>query len=153
MDVFELTRALVDIESVTANEERAGQFLYDYLAPLAARFSGRVERMDVEPRRFNVFAQWGERLLVTLSTHMDTVPPFFAAREDAEYIWGRGSCDAKGIAASMIKAVEALLEAGERDFGLLFVVGEERNSAGAIAAPPRRAGRATSSMERQRRTR
>ena len=139
MDVFELTRALVDIESVTANEERAGQFLYDYLAPLAARFGGRVERMDVEPRRFNVFAQWGERLLVTLSTHMDTVPPFFASREDAEYIWGRGSCDAKGIIASMIKAVEALLEAGERDFGLLFVVGEERNSAGAYraAATPR----------------
>ena len=139
MDVFELTRTLVDIESVTANEERAGQFLYDYLAPLAARFGGRVERMDVEPRRFNVFAQWGERLTVTLSTHLDTVPPFFASREDAEYIWGRGSCDAKGIAASMIKAVEALLEAGERDFGLLFVVGEERNSAGAYraAATPR----------------
>lgn len=139
MDVFELTRALVDIESVTGNEERAGQFLYDYLAPLAARFGGRVERMDVEPRRFNVFAQWGDRLVVTLSTHMDTVPPFFASREDAGHIWGRGACDAKGIAASMVKAVEALLQAGERDFGVLFVVGEERNSAGAYraAATPR----------------
>src|ERR1035438_288780 len=139
MDVFELTRALVDIESVTANEERAGPFLSAALAPLAARFSGRLERMDVEPRRFNVFAQWGERLLVTLSTHMDTVPPFFASPEAPSHIWGRGACDAKGIAASMIKAVEALLEAGERDFGVLFVVGEERNSAGAYraAATPR----------------
>jgi len=134
MTVFELTRALVDIESITNNEERAGKFLYDYLSPLAARFGGRVERMEVEPRRFNVFAQWGERLDVTLSTHVDTVPPFFASREDEEFIWGRGACDTKGIIAAMITAVEALLEAGERNFGLLFVVGEERNSAGAYAA-------------------
>ncbi len=139
MDIFELTRALTDIESVTGNEERVGRFLLDYLAPLGARFGGRVERMDVQARRFNVFAQWGDRLTVTLSTHMDTVPPFFASREDGDHIWGRGACDAKGIIASMTKAAEALLEAGERDFGLLFVVGEERNSAGAYgaAATPR----------------
>jgi acetylornithine deacetylase len=65
---------------------------------------------------------------------MDTVPPFFPSREDAEFIWGRGSADAKGIIASMIGAAEGLLESGVRNFGLLFVVGEERNSAGAIAA-------------------
>ncbi len=134
MDVFELTRALVDIESITHNEERVGNYLYEYLSRLAARFDGLVERMEVEPRRFNVFAQWGERLAVTLSTHIDTVPPFFISREDSEHIWGRGACDTKGIIASMIKAVEALLEAGERGFGLLFVVGEERNSAGAYRA-------------------
>ena len=134
MNVFELTRALVDIESITNNEEKAGNFLYEYLRPLAARFGGTVERMEVEPRRFNVFARWGERLSVTLSTHMDTVPPYFASREDEEFVWGRGACDTKGIIASMIKAAEALLEAGQRDFGLLFVVGEERNSAGAYRA-------------------
>jgi acetylornithine deacetylase len=134
MNVFELTRALTDIESVTGNEERAGEFLHAYLAPLAARFGGRVERMPVEARRFNVFAQWGAPLTVTLSTHIDTVPPFFSSSEDETYITGRGSCDAKGIAAAMIKAVEALLEAGETGIGLLFVVGEERNSAGAFAA-------------------
>lgn len=134
MNVFELTRALVDIESITNNEERAGNYLYDYLARLAGRSEGRVERIQVEPRRFNVFAQWGERLMVTLSTHIDTVPPFFASREDDDCIWGRGACDSKGIIASMIKAVEAMLEAGERGFGLLFVVGEERNSAGAYRA-------------------
>jgi acetylornithine deacetylase len=134
MNVFELTRALVDIESITNNEERVGHYLYDYLAPLAARYGGAVERIEVEPRRFNLFAQWGERLAVTLSTHIDTVPPFVASREDGEHIWGRGACDTKGIIAAMIKAVEALLEAGERDFGLLFVVGEERNSAGAYKA-------------------
>jgi acetylornithine deacetylase len=134
MNVFELTRALVDIESTTLNEEAAGNFLFEYLRPLAARFGGRVERMEVEPRRFNVFAAWGDALTVTLSTHIDTVPPFFKSREDDTHIWGRGSCDAKGIAAAMIAAAEALLEAGERGIGLLFVVGEERNSAGAYRA-------------------
>ena len=134
MNVFELTRALIDIESVTNNEEAVGNFLYDHLAPLAAKFGGRVERIEVEPRRFNVFAQWGDALTVTLSTHMDTVPPFVASREDAEFIWGRGACDTKGIIACMIKATEAMLADGRRDIGLLFVVGEERNSAGAYKA-------------------
>ena len=134
MDLFALTRALVDIESVTNNEEAVGNFLFDLLAPLAARYGGRVERMEVEPRRFNVFAQWGDALEVTLSTHMDTVPPFIASREDSEFIWGRGACDTKGIIACMICAVESLLASGHRDLGLLFVVGEERNSAGAYRA-------------------
>jgi acetylornithine deacetylase len=134
MNVFQLTRALIDIESITLNEEAAGNFLYSYLAPLAARFGGTIERVEVEPRRFNVFAQFGDPLIVTLSTHLDTVPPFFASREDQTHIWGRGACDTKGIIAAMIHAVEALLEAGDRGFGLLFVVGEERNSAGAYRA-------------------
>jgi acetylornithine deacetylase len=134
MNVFELTRALVDIESITLDEERIGNFLFDLLTPLAARFGGYVERVEVEPRRFNIFAQWGSELAVTLSTHMDTVPPFFASREDDEHIWGRGACDTKGIIASMIYAAEALLQSGQRNIGLLFVVGEERNSAGAYCA-------------------
>jgi acetylornithine deacetylase len=133
MNVFELTRALVDIDSVTPNEERVGVFLSDYLSQLADRTGGRVERIEVEPRRYNVLAWW-DRPVVTLSTHMDTVPPFFASREDDEFIWGRGACDTKGIIASMILALEALLAAGERRVALLFVVGEERNSAGAFAA-------------------
>src|SRR3954469_24380807 len=108
MDVFELTRTLIDIESITNNEERVGQYLYQYLAELAARFDGRVERIEVEPRRHNIFAQWGERLNVTLSTHIDTVPPFFSSREDDDFIWGRGACDTKGIIAAMLKAAEAL---------------------------------------------
>ncbi len=134
MNVFELTRALVDIESITGNEERVGTYLYDYLGGLATRFGGSVERMDVEPNRFNVLAWWGGHSAVTLSTHMDTVPPFFPSREDGEHIWGRAASDTKGIIAAMIKAAEALLEEGVRDFGLLFVVGEEKNSAGAYRA-------------------
>jgi acetylornithine deacetylase len=133
MNLFELTRTLVDIESITGNEEQVGRYLYDYLSALAARTNGRVEMMEVEPRRSNVFAYWGTPA-VTLSTHMDTVPPFFESREDGEFIWGRASCDTKGIIASMIHAVEALLADRLSGFGLLFVVGEERNSAGAYAA-------------------
>jgi len=132
-DIFQLTRKLVDIESVTNHEAAAGEFLFETLSPLSARFSGHVERCPVEADRFNVFAHWGEPL-VTLSTHMDTVPPFFPSREDEDFIWGRGAADAKGIIASMIAAAEGLLESGARNFGLLFVVGEERNSAGAYAA-------------------
>jgi acetylornithine deacetylase len=134
MNVFELTRALVDIESITLNEEGMGNYVFDYLEPLAERHGGRVERMEVEPRRFNVLAQFSNTPVVTLSTHMDTVPPFFASREDDENIWGRGACDTKGIIAAMIHAAEKLLEAGDRDIALLFVVGEERNSVGAYAA-------------------
>jgi acetylornithine deacetylase len=134
MNVFELTRSLVDIESITGNEENVGLFLFDHLSRLTMRYGGRIERMDVEPRRFNVFAQFGERPLVTLSTHMDTVPPFFPSREDDEFIWGRAACDTKGIIASMITAAEKLLERGGTNLGLLFVVGEERNSAGAFRA-------------------
>ena len=67
--------------------------------------------MEVEPDRFNVFAHWGEPV-VTLSTHMDTVPPHFASREDEERIWGRGACDAKGIIASMIHAAESAARRG-----------------------------------------
>src|ERR1019366_8372534 len=132
MNVIELTRALIDIESITNNEERIGNFLFECLAPLAAKYDGHVERVEVEPRRFNLFAQWGERLDVTLSTHMDTVPPFFASSEDDENIWGRGACDTKGIIASMVAAITELLESGQRSIGLLLVVGEERNSAGAM---------------------
>src|SRR5881227_3524581 len=134
MNVFELTRALVDIESITGNEENVGVYLFDYLSRLASRFRGRVERMEVEPHRFNVFAQFGDRPVVTLSTHMDTVPPFFPSREDEDNIWGRAACDTKGIIASMITAAERLLEQGGSNLGLLFVVGEERNSAGAFFA-------------------
>jgi acetylornithine deacetylase len=133
MNLFELTRALVDIESTTNHEKNVGDYLFVHLSTLTARHDGRVERIFVESNRDNIFASWGEPV-VTLSTHMDTVPPFFGSREDSEFIWGRGSCDAKGIIAAMIAAAEKVLVGGTRNLGLLFVVGEERNSAGAKAA-------------------
>ena len=133
MNAFELTRTLVDVESITENEEAVGNLLFAKLSELTAQYGGRVERMPVAPRRFNVLACFGDPV-VTLSTHMDTVPPFYPSREDDGFIWGRGSCDTKGIIASMIFAVRELLEEGHANIALLFVVGEERNSLGAITA-------------------
>jgi acetylornithine deacetylase len=144
MELFELARALIDIDSTTGRERAVGDFLFDRLAALAARTGGRVERMPVEGERFNLFAAWGEPAVV-LSTHMDTVPPFLPAREDAEHLWGRGACDTKGAIAAMIRAIEELLAAGVADLGLLLVVGEETDSAGATVAdrqPPEVGGRA-----------
>jgi acetylornithine deacetylase len=86
MNVFELTRKLIDIESITGNEKAHGDYLVHYLTPLIERYRGHIERMEVEPERFNVFACWGEPL-VTMSTHLDTVPPFLPSREDDEFIW------------------------------------------------------------------
>src|SRR6266566_3565721 len=133
MDLFVLTRALVDIESITNNERQVGDYLFERLSAMGTRYKGRLERMEAARGRDNIYACWGEPE-VTLSTHMDTVPPFFPSREDDEFIWGRGACDAKGIIAAMVGAAERLLAGGTRNFGLLFVVGEERNSAGAKAA-------------------
>ncbi len=130
MHPFELTRALIDIDSVTPNEEEIGNYLFDYLCPLAFRYGGSIEKQEVEPGRNNVWVHWGEPQVV-FSTHMDTVPPFIPSKEDDKFIWGRGACDTHGIAASMVKAVEALLTAGVRGLGLLLVVGEEVNGLGA----------------------
>ncbi len=130
MHAFELTRALIDIDSVTPNEEQIGNYLFDYLRPLAVRYGGSIEKQEVEPGRNNVWVRWGAPEVV-FSTHMDTVPPFIPSQEDDEFIWGRGACDTHGIAAAMIKAVEALLAAGVRGLGLLLVVGEEVNGLGA----------------------
>ena len=133
MHPFEMTRALIDMESITENEKQVGEYLLHYLSGLAAGSDGKAEAMTVTPERFNVYAEWGNPAVV-LSTHMDTVPPFIESREDDENIYGRGACDAKGIIAAMIAAAEKLIESGTRNFGLLFVVGEERNSAGAEVA-------------------
>jgi acetylornithine deacetylase len=133
MDVFELTRALIEIPSITPEEEQVGLYLYEYLSRLCSTYNGVPGKIEIEAKRWNVFASFGTPV-VTLSTHMDTVPPYVPFREDDEFIWGRGACDTKGIIASMLIAAERLLAAGIRDFGLLFVIGEERNSAGACHA-------------------
>jgi acetylornithine deacetylase len=131
MDLFALTRRLIDIESITPNESAVGDFLCDEL-----RRRGReVRRMPVEGTRANVVATWpghGHPEIV-LSTHMDTVPPFIVSSEDDRRICGRGACDAKGIIAAQIVAAEKLRDAGVF-VGLLFLVGEERDSIGAQVA-------------------
>ncbi len=129
IDVIELTRSLVEIPSVTGEEKLAGEFLFSLL-----HNQGWVcDRQEVAADRFNVVARRG-RPEIILSTHMDTVPPFFGFREDEEFVYGRGACDAKGIIATMICAAQELVAEGETDLGLLFVVGEETDSAGAKKA-------------------
>jgi len=138
MNLFALTRTLVDIDSTTGHEKAVTDYLFAHLSPLAAKHNARLERQNAAPDRDNLFLSFGDPV-VTLSTHLDTVPPFFSSREDGTHIHGRGSCDAKGIIAAMIAAAESLLTSGTRNFALLFVVGEERNSIGAktAAATPR----------------
>jgi acetylornithine deacetylase len=138
LDPILLTKQLVDIESTTYNEGAVAAFLAQFLAerkfdvektpvaqPADSKFHGE---------RANVYAgRSGETPDIVFSTHIDTVPPFIACSEDADYIYGRGSCDAKGIIAAQIGAAERLRASGIR-VGLLFVSGEERDSAGAKLA-------------------
>src|SRR5581483_2596182 len=131
MDLFALTRKLIDIESITDNEVAVGEALVEELQWLGYN----VERMMVERHRFNVWATPpGEpNPLLVLSTHMDVVPPFVPSSETNDRIYGRGSCDAKGIIVAQIGAAEKLKHSGIQ-VGLLFLVGEERDSQGAQVA-------------------
>jgi acetylornithine deacetylase len=131
MDIVALTRDLVDIESITGNEARVGEALLGELGRLG--FDAR--KMPVEGDRFNVVATPRGRPQPTVffSTHMDTVPPFIPSSEDTTRVYGRGSCDAKGIIAAQIAAAERLHADGVH-VGLLFLVGEERDSQGAQVA-------------------
>ena len=131
MDLFALTRKLIDIESITGNETAVGTVLADELTDLGYA----VERMPVAGDRFNAWATHSghPRPELVFSTHMDTVPPFIPSSETPERIYGRGSCDAKGIIVAQIAAAEKLKAEGIH-VGLLFLVGEERDSQGAQAA-------------------
>jgi len=131
MDAITLTRQLVDIESISGNETAVGNYLYGELC----RIGYQARKMPVEGDRFNVYATLDEQPdpAITFSTHMDTVPPFIPSSEDESNIYGRGSCDAKGIIAAQIAAAERLRREGIY-VGLLFVVGEERDSLGAKVA-------------------
>ncbi len=131
MDSIALARQLIDIESTTGHEGAAAEFLAQHLEKLGYA----VERMLVAEGRFNVVATPPRNPSPPLffSTHIDTVPPFIPSREDDANLYGRGSCDAKGIIAAQVAATEQLRQSGT-ECGLLFVVGEERDSLGAMVA-------------------
>jgi acetylornithine deacetylase len=130
MDPLKLTRRLVDIESTTGEEGAVGAELYDELC----RLGYTAHKMPVAHERFNVVATLDERPpQLVFSTHMDTVPPFIPSSEDHDNIYGRGSCDAKGIIAAQIAACQRLRKEGV-PVGMLFLVGEERDSLGAKVA-------------------
>ncbi len=129
LDLIGLTRAMVDVDSTTGREAAVGRWLADYL-----RSSGyTVHEQPVDRDRINVLAIL-DAPKVVFSTHFDCVPPFFPSRLEGDRLFGRGACDAKGILASQIAAADRLKDAGVRNVGLLFVVGEERGSDGATAA-------------------
>lgn len=144
VDIVSLTRSLVDIDSTTGREGDAGRWCADYLR--GRGFTVTEQRVDAT--RFNIVANVAQPFraaddaglkacatpAVVLSTHIDCVPPFFPSRVEGDRLYGRGSCDAKGIAASMVAAVDRLQRDGESRVGLLFVVGEERGSDGAKKA-------------------
>ena len=133
-----LLRQLIDIESTTFHEGAVGVFLAEYL-----RGRGFLVETTAVPQpqgskhtgeRLNVYAAaQAVQPVVTLSTHMDTVPPWMPSSEDEDWVYGRGACDAKGILVAMICAAEQLRARGV-PVALLFVVGEERDSAGAKIA-------------------
>jgi acetylornithine deacetylase len=130
MDPLRLTRRLVDIESITGNEGAVGAELYEELV----RLGYTTHKMPVAHERFNVVATLDDvPPQVVFSTHMDTVPPFIPSSEDNESIFGRGSCDAKGIIAAQIAACQRLRKEGAA-VGMLFLVGEERDAIGAKTA-------------------
>lgn len=130
MNVFELTRELIDIPSVTGEEAAIADFLDRYLS----KQGFAVTRQAIADNRHNILAQAGHASKVVLCSHIDTVPPFMAARENEDFIYGRGACDAKGILAAMIIAAQSLKESGVNNVALLFVVGEETESIGAKKA-------------------
>ncbi len=119
----------MSIDSTSGREAEVVSWLDGYLADRG----WRTLRIPVSPGRDDVYATASDSPLVTLTTHLDTVPPYIPPRRDGEKLYGRGACDAKGIAASMICAAECLREAGV-PVALLFVVGEEVTHDGAHAA-------------------
>src|SRR2546423_5595229 len=130
IDPIALARELIDIPSPTGQERAMGEAVERALS----RLGFALKRQNVERGRFNVFASAGGRPRVIINSHIDTVPPWFAWREDGDKIYGRGACDTKGVIAAMIAAGERLIAQGIRDFAFLFVVGEETDSIGAKSA-------------------
>ncbi len=129
LDTLAFARSLIDIDSTTGREEEAGRWLAGRLRALGYH----VVEQPVERGCANILATIDDPLVV-FSTHFDCVPPFFPSRIEDGRLVGRGACDAKGILAAQVAAAERLRAAGERRVGLLFVVGEERGSDGAVAA-------------------
>ena len=135
LNTVAFARELIDIESTSLSEQDAGRWLSARLRSMGYT----VAEQPVVNGRFNVFATLDPPVVV-FSTHYDCVPPFFPSSVRDGRLYGRGSCDAKGILAAQVAAAERLRASGERRIGLLFVVGEERGSEGAQVANTLSAG-------------
>jgi acetylornithine deacetylase len=139
VDPIALARQLIDIDSTTGREGEAARVLAAFLRnrgysvleqPIEHGFAALP---GASTERINVIAAVGEPSVV-FSTHIDCVPPFFPSRMQDGLLYGRGSCDAKGILAAQVAAAERIRARGDTRVGLVFVAGEERGSEGALAA-------------------
>uniref|UniRef100_A0A0B7KK05 Peptidase M20 dimerisation domain-containing protein n=1 Tax=Bionectria ochroleuca TaxID=29856 RepID=A0A0B7KK05_BIOOC len=133
----QLLRQLMEIPSVSEEEQKIGIFLSKYLKNLGYT----VELIPIAPDsdRCNVYAYLGadRKARTCMTSHMDTVPPHIDFKIEGDIIYGRGACDDKGPLAAQIIAAEELR--AERviqdgDISLLFVVGEEKGGPGMLAA-------------------
>lgn len=130
-DVVALAREMIDIESISGNEKHMGLYLKDLLTPLG----WQIQLQGVETDRFNVLAtRPSKQPRLLFNSHIDTVPPFFPSRMDGPYLRGRGACDTKSLIAAQIHAAQAMVADGREDIGMLYVVGEEVDHSGMIAA-------------------
>ena len=124
MDLF---RQILSFDSTSGSERELGQWLAEHLkAPF-------VETFEVGDGTLNVLLRWSETPRVVYCSHMDTVPPYIPPTFLEDRVLGRGSCDAKGQFYAMYRACQRLASAGEKDFALLIVSGEETGSWGAKA--------------------
>ena len=129
--MFELTKKLISIPSVTGEEGEIGKYVGDYLEKMALA----VTFKEVEKDRFNIYAHLPNHTpRILFNTHLDTVPPAYGPEEDEHNIYGRGACDTHGVLAAQLEAILKLIESGFKDVGILLVVGEETNHVGAAHA-------------------
>ncbi|MGI6278745.1 MAG: M20 family metallopeptidase [Patescibacteria group bacterium] len=124
--VVDLLIDLINVPSISENEQALCRFIYRFLSKLSF---DQIERQVVDDRGFNIVAQSGQPKIF-LQAHMDTVPPFIKAKRKEEKIFGRGACDTKSCLASMIVAANKALDQNLTNFGLIFTVGEETNFRG-----------------------
>lgn len=128
-DVVTLAAELLAIPSLSGNEKAVVDFVSKWLVTRG----WNVTVQEVSKGRGNIWASKSGGG-VAFSTHLDTVPPHIPPKLSKDKLYGRGACDAKGIAAAMLVAAERLVQSGENSIDLLFVVGEEQGSDGARAA-------------------
>jgi acetylornithine deacetylase/succinyl-diaminopimelate desuccinylase-like protein len=129
-DIQHFLTQLIDIPSITGDEQKVSLFLKDYLSDKGMK----IQLLPVTGNRTNFYATFEDDPVVILTTHMDTVSPFIPSRIEKDIVYGRGACDAKGIIAAMVYALLNLPKEFQKNVGLLFVVGEEVDSIGAKEA-------------------
>jgi acetylornithine deacetylase len=127
--IAQWTLQLCQVDSTTGHEAR----MIPLLTGMFRNLGARILWQSVEGGRCNLLATWGNPKLL-FTTHLDTVPSYLPSHREGDRLWGRGTCDAKGILATMMETLRLLLAEGRKDLAFLGVVGEETDSLGARIA-------------------